>query len=165
MTKRSVVFAGVLSSLVAGVALAGPGAGVEVCHRPPGNAEGARTLTVSKASLDAHLAHGDAEGACDAVPSCPCFDMAMLEALGAGTYGQQRWEVPDREAGGNWVGVLVGGDGFAQVLWDEAGTSTCNYADWSDTQVIDLESALACDALLNELSLAVGAICSSAYCP
>lgn len=37
-----------------------------VCHRPPGNPDNSRTITVgSKSALEAHLAHGDSRGPCD----------------------------------------------------------------------------------------------------
>jgi hypothetical protein len=37
---------------------------VTVCHIPPGNQQNHRTLTISRAALKAHLAHGDVEGGC-----------------------------------------------------------------------------------------------------
>jgi Tol biopolymer transport system component len=37
---------------------------VTICHVPPGNPENAHTITISVSALDAHLAHGDYEGAC-----------------------------------------------------------------------------------------------------
>jgi hypothetical protein len=37
---------------------------VTICHRPPGNPENARTITVSRSALPAHLAHGDTLGPC-----------------------------------------------------------------------------------------------------
>lgn len=46
---------------------AGEGAGdkVTICHRPPGNPDNQKTLEVGASALDAHLGHGDTEGACD----------------------------------------------------------------------------------------------------
>lgn len=38
---------------------------VTVCHMPPGNNQNSRNLTISRAALKAHLAHGDVEGGCD----------------------------------------------------------------------------------------------------
>jgi hypothetical protein len=38
-----------------------------ICHIPPGNPENAHTLCVGSPSLEAHLAHGDAQGPC----ACP----------------------------------------------------------------------------------------------
>jgi hypothetical protein len=43
----------------------GPKEKVEVCHVPPGNPGEAHTITVGGPALQAHLAHGDDEGACD----------------------------------------------------------------------------------------------------
>ena len=37
---------------------------VTICHRHPSNPSKAKTLSISKAALEAHLAHGDTEGAC-----------------------------------------------------------------------------------------------------
>jgi hypothetical protein len=109
---------------------------------------------------------------CVAALACPCFDLAMLQALGTATvWGQQRFVNPDG-SGLNWVGMLVGGTGYGQVHWDPAGTSTdhtnrCWYNDPTYANPVDIsyESALICDALLNEHSLAVGARCSSDFCP
>jgi hypothetical protein len=43
------------------------GAGkVEVCHVPPGNPERAHTIVVGAPALEAHLAHGDQVGTCEA---------------------------------------------------------------------------------------------------
>ncbi len=129
--------------------------------RAPGNPDNQRTTQVAAASLAAHLAHGDTEGACgvEAGP-CPCWDLADLQALdGGGTWLQQRWVNPDL-SGGNWIGDA----GFAQLLWDTSG-GTCNYDDWSVSTSVTYDEALACDDLLNQQSLAVGAICTSAWCP
>lgn len=38
---------------------------IEVCHRPPGNPNNRRTITIDPAALPAHLAHGDTLGPCD----------------------------------------------------------------------------------------------------
>jgi len=35
-----------------------------ICHRPPGNPQNAKTLTVGQAAASAHLTHGDSLGAC-----------------------------------------------------------------------------------------------------
>ena len=37
---------------------------VTICHRPPGNPNNAKTITISKSALQAHLAHGDTQGEC-----------------------------------------------------------------------------------------------------
>lgn len=37
---------------------------VTICHRPPGNPDKAKTITVGEAAVDAHLAHGDTLGSC-----------------------------------------------------------------------------------------------------
>jgi glucose/arabinose dehydrogenase len=39
--------------------------GIEICHRPPGNPENARTITVGASAVPAHLSHGDSLGACE----------------------------------------------------------------------------------------------------
>ena len=41
---------------------------VLVCHVPPGNPDAAHTIEVAESALPAHLAHGDAEGACAEAP-------------------------------------------------------------------------------------------------
>src|SRR5690606_15733093 len=41
------------------------GGDVTVCHRPQGNPDQAKTMTVGKAALQAHLDHGDTESPCD----------------------------------------------------------------------------------------------------
>lgn len=135
--------------------------GVEVCHAPPVNPDNRRTITVPERALEAHLSHGDTEGACgEDTAACPCWSLADLQALdGGGTWLQQRWVDPDG-AGGNWIGDA----GFAQIIWDLEG-GTCNYNDWSTSTEVTYEQALACDALLNEQSLAAGAICASMFCP
>lgn len=38
---------------------------VMLCHVPPGNPDAAHTVTVGAPAVPAHLAHGDAEGACE----------------------------------------------------------------------------------------------------
>ncbi|HXK40137.1 MAG TPA: hypothetical protein VJ837_04865 [Candidatus Paceibacterota bacterium] len=45
------------------------GAKVTVCHMPPGNPSKAKTLSVSESALQAHLGHGDHEGACEETES------------------------------------------------------------------------------------------------
>jgi hypothetical protein len=37
----------------------------EICHRPQDNPDRARTITVGREALRAHLAHGDTLGPCD----------------------------------------------------------------------------------------------------
>ena len=37
---------------------------VEICHAPPGNPDNAHTISVGASALDAHLKHGDTQGAC-----------------------------------------------------------------------------------------------------
>ena len=37
---------------------------VQICHIPPGNPSNAHTIDIDEHALDAHLAHGDAKGAC-----------------------------------------------------------------------------------------------------
>jgi hypothetical protein len=37
---------------------------VLICHRPPGNPENARTISVDEHAVPAHLAHGDTLGPC-----------------------------------------------------------------------------------------------------
>lgn len=39
---------------------------VTICHTPPGNPDNAHAITISVNALDAHLAHGDSVGPCDA---------------------------------------------------------------------------------------------------
>jgi len=47
---------------------------VEVCHVPPDNPDNFHTITISENALAAHLAHGDIEGACNAVCATLCDD-------------------------------------------------------------------------------------------
>jgi hypothetical protein len=42
---------------------------VTLCHVPPGNPDAAHTVTVGAPAVPAHLAHGDAEGACEGEPT------------------------------------------------------------------------------------------------
>ena len=63
----------VLALLVAGPAAAGT-AKVEVCHFPPGNTEYFHTIKISTNALAVHLAHGDLEGACNALCAAICDD-------------------------------------------------------------------------------------------
>lgn len=44
---------------------------VKICHYPPGNTSNPQTITVSKSSLSAHLAHGDVIGECPGDPQDP----------------------------------------------------------------------------------------------
>jgi hypothetical protein len=50
------------------------GAKVDVCHVPPGNPENFHTITISENALNAHLGHGDFEGACNANCASLCDD-------------------------------------------------------------------------------------------
>ena len=52
-------------------ALAARAPKVEICHIPPGNPENFHTITISENAVEAHLAHGDLAGACDAAQACP----------------------------------------------------------------------------------------------
>jgi hypothetical protein len=45
---------------------AGTGGKVEVCHLPPGNPANAHTIVVGAPAVEAHLAHGDRVGSCEA---------------------------------------------------------------------------------------------------
>jgi len=38
---------------------------IQICHKPPGNRSNMHTLTISSNALNAHLDHGDTQGACD----------------------------------------------------------------------------------------------------
>jgi hypothetical protein len=44
---------------------------IKICHYPPGNTSNPQTITVSKSSLSAHLAHGDVIGECPGQPLDP----------------------------------------------------------------------------------------------
>jgi len=46
----------------------------DVCHFPPGNPENYHTIKISENALDAHVAHGDLIGACDAGCAVLCDD-------------------------------------------------------------------------------------------
>ena len=50
------------------------GVKVEICHRPRGNTDNFRTITVSENAVPAHLAHGDFVGSCDNLASVICND-------------------------------------------------------------------------------------------
>lgn len=50
---------------------------VVICHYPPGNRDNPQTVSVGSASVDSHLAHGDALGA------CPGVDTTSPPATGA----------------------------------------------------------------------------------
>lgn len=54
-------------------ALAG-GDRVQVCHTPPGEPGNFQTITISENALEAHLAHGDLPGSCDANAARLCDD-------------------------------------------------------------------------------------------
>jgi hypothetical protein len=70
----SVVFACVLSLGMMSPGWVFAGAKVDVCHLPPGNPENFHTITINENALDAHLAHGDLEGACNANCASLCDD-------------------------------------------------------------------------------------------
>ncbi len=53
---------------------------VDVCHIPPGNPENFHTISVSEKAVDAHMRHGDLEGACEVDPAVPCPCFTGLEA-------------------------------------------------------------------------------------
>ena len=55
-----------------GIAVAAPK--VEVCHFPPGNPDNFHTIRISANALSVHLAHGDTNGACNAVCAQICDD-------------------------------------------------------------------------------------------
>lgn len=38
---------------------------VQICHRPPGNPDNSKTLSIGASAVAAHLAHGDTEGPCE----------------------------------------------------------------------------------------------------
>jgi len=38
---------------------------VQICHRPPGNPDNSKTLSIGASAVSAHLAHGDTEGPCE----------------------------------------------------------------------------------------------------
>ena len=54
---------------------------VEICHIPPGNPDNAHTITINSSALNAHLAHGDYEGACEVESGH--FESAGQEAAGS----------------------------------------------------------------------------------
>lgn len=55
----------------------------QVCHQ---GTNGPETLEVSVNAVEAHLAHGDTEGACGAAATCPCFDPSdLIGAFGIGS--------------------------------------------------------------------------------
>lgn len=60
-------------AIVPGVVFAGA-AKVLVCHIPPGNPENFHTIKIGEKALDAHLAHGDMAGACNAFCAELCDD-------------------------------------------------------------------------------------------
>jgi cysteine-rich repeat protein len=47
---------------------------VTLCHLPPGNPANPRTIEVGETAVAAHLAHGDALGACVEEPEAICGD-------------------------------------------------------------------------------------------
>jgi hypothetical protein len=53
---------------------------VKICHYPPGNTSNPQTITVSKSSLSAHLAHGDVIGECPGDPQDPGTGEISCEA-------------------------------------------------------------------------------------
>ena len=75
---------GIISMLALCLSATDPGAvaaevGVTLCHLPPGNPANLHTIEVGEAAVPAHLAHGDALGACDEEPSASCGD-GVLQA-------------------------------------------------------------------------------------
>jgi len=42
---------------------------VKICHRPPGNPDNAKTLSVGASAVSAHIAHGDSLGECSSEKS------------------------------------------------------------------------------------------------
>lgn len=70
---------------------------VQVCHVSPGKPSERRTITISTSALEAHLAHGDTEGACDAVTGCgaaedsnACYFLSLEQEPGFYCY----WDAP-----------------------------------------------------------------------
>lgn len=60
---------------------------VTLCHLPPGNPDRPQTIVVAEAAVPAHVAHGDAVGAC--VPACPesCDDGNLCTSDSCGADG------------------------------------------------------------------------------
>lgn len=54
---------------------------VDVCHKPGTPAEG--TINIAGAALQAHLDHGDVEGACETPPEAPLDTCSEVDALDA----------------------------------------------------------------------------------
>ena len=72
--KRILLALGVVGLLAWPVAGIAGGNKVQVCHFPPGNPDNFHTITISENALDAHLAHGDLTGACNALCADICDD-------------------------------------------------------------------------------------------
>lgn len=56
-----------------GIVFAG-GSKVDVCHIPPDDPDNFHTIRINSKALDAHMAHGDLSGACNAVCAALCDD-------------------------------------------------------------------------------------------
>ncbi len=55
---------------------------VTICHRPPGNPAGQKTLSIPSSAVAAHMAHGDAMGACGS----ETVDNTMATIVAEGTF-------------------------------------------------------------------------------
>jgi hypothetical protein len=83
--QRNIIVASLGLAFVAGFLFVGPSsalaenAKVEICHIPPDNPYNFHTITVSENALEAHLAHGDFKGLCNACgdpAGGPLFDLS-----------------------------------------------------------------------------------------
>lgn len=63
-----------LTALLWGLPAAAGEPKVQVCHLPPGNPLNFHTITIGASAMDAHLAHGDLGGPCDAHCADLCDD-------------------------------------------------------------------------------------------
>ena len=68
MKRRKILVIAFATAIAFGAAYALAAENVTICHRPPGNNAKAQTLTVGAGAVPAHLAHGDALGACSVSP-------------------------------------------------------------------------------------------------
>src|SRR5262245_50753882 len=59
---------------------------VTLCHVPPGNPSQTQTISVGEAAVPAHVAHGDAVGACPTGCAAGCDDgnLCTTDSCGAG---------------------------------------------------------------------------------